>query len=288
MTRLQLTLVACLGCLGGCASIPASTPPHPARQDVTELVFPYKWIGLIDKGRLDEPSGIVYHPTRRTLFAVGDEGDIIEMATDGTAVNQGVLRKGADLEAITCDPSTGLLYVAIEGEERLLEVDPQTFGVLREFAVGRTFNGQIRLRGGGEGLEGLCFVPDSDHPEGGVFYITNQAFSLKDPEDTSALCRVEAPLRTAKAGSTDLRARIVQYTAMPVIDMSDLHYDVATGHLFVACDADNVLMEVTLGGVILRIWALPGNDQEGIAVDDEGNFYVAQDSGGIIKLKWKR
>ena len=282
MTKLQLALVAYLSVLaGGCATTSPGTGP-------TALVFPYKWVGSIDRDRLNEPSGIVYHAARQTLFAVGDEGDIIEMRTDGTAVAHTTLRKGADLEAVTFDPATGLLYVAVEGEERVLEVDPQTLKVLRRFAVDRTFDGSIRLRGGGEGIEGMCFVPNATHPEGGTFFIVNQAFSLKDPEDTSSLCRVELPLRTGAKGNGDLRGRIVEYTAMPIIDMSGMHYDDGTGHLFIACDADNVLMEVTLDGTILRTWAFPGNDQEGIAADTEGNLYIAQDSGGILKVKWKR
>ena len=282
MTKLQLALVAYLSFLAcGCAATSLGTDP-------AALVFPYKWVGLIDRDRLNEPSGIVYHAARQTLFAIGDEGDIIEMSTDGTEVAHKTLRKGADLEAITCDPSTGLLYVAVEGEERVLEVDPQTLKVLREFAIDRTFGGNIRLRGGGEGIEGMCFVPDANHPEGGTFFVTNQAFSLKDPEDTSALLRVELPIRTAEAGIDELTGRIVEYTAMHIIDMSALHYDNTTGHLFIACDADNVLMEVAVDGTILRTWAFPGNDQEGIAADAEGNLYIAQDSGGILKVKWKR
>ena len=282
MTKLQLVLVASISLVAGsCTTTSPGTDP-------AAMVFPYKWVGLIDRDRLNEPSGIVYHAARQTLFAVGDEGDIIEMRTDGTAVAHTTLRKGADLEGVTCDPSTGLVYVAVEGEERVLEVHPQTLKVLREFAVDRTFDGSIRLRGGGEGIEGMCFVPDANHPEGGTFFMVNQAFSLKDPEDTSALCRVELPLRTGGKDNSELRGRIIEYTAMPIIDMSGMHYDAATGHLFIACDADNVLMEVALDGTILRTWAFPGNDQEGIAADAEGNLYIAQDSGGILKVKWKR
>ena len=46
--------------------------------------------------------------------------------------------------------------------------------------------------------------------------------------------------------------------------------------------------EITRVGEILSAYAFPGNDQEGITVDGEGFLYIAQDSGGIIKLKWDR
>ena len=37
---------------------------------------------------------------------------------------------------------------------------------------------------------------------------------------------------------------------------------------------------------MLASYAFPGDNQEGIAVDPAGFVYYAQDSGGIIKMKW--
>jgi len=36
-------------------------------------------------------------------------------------------------------------------------------------------------------------------------------------------------------------------------------------------------------GALLHARPMPGKDQEGIAVDPDGNLYIAQDSGQIIK-----
>jgi len=36
---------------------------------------------------------------------------------------------------------------------------------------------------------------------------------------------------------------------------------------------------------INEFFAFLGNDQEGLVRDDEGYLYIAQDSGGIIKIK---
>ena len=111
------------------------------------IPFSCEWIGAIDQVNFNEPSGIVFHPQRKTLFIVGDEGDICEIQRDGTLVKQKRLLH-ADFEGITCDPSTGLLYIAIEGEEKIIEVDPDDFRVLREFAVNRTFQGKWVLKAG--------------------------------------------------------------------------------------------------------------------------------------------
>ena len=133
MTRRQLLPIVGLCCvMAGCATTSAPPQSDPAgASNQLGLVLPYKWVGLIDRDRLNEPSGIVYHPTRHSLFAIGDEGDIIELAMDGAALKQAALRPGTDFEAITCDPSTGLLYIAVEGEEQILEVAPQSLAVLR-------------------------------------------------------------------------------------------------------------------------------------------------------------
>ena len=37
-----------------------------------------------------------------------------------------------------------------------------------------------------------------------------------------------------------------------------------------------------------RAYAFPGDNQEGITADPNGFLYIAQDSGGILKLKWLR
>ena len=73
-----------------------------------------------------------------------------------------------------------------------------------------------------------------------------------------------------------------------MIDLAGLHYDADRNCLYVVSDATNTLFEVSKAGRILKAHAFPGANQEGIAVDDDGHFYIAQDSGGIIKYRWDR
>jgi uncharacterized protein YjiK len=250
-----------------------------------DILFPHQWVGNIDRVDFNEPSGIVFHSQRGTLFVVGDNGDICEIQRDGILVKQKRIST-ADFEGITCDPSTGLLYIAVEGEEKIIEIDPEDLGVLREFAIDRAFQEKTVLKAGGSGIEAIAFVPDADHPEGGTFYVTNQAFDLNDMEDPSAIFQIEVPLKTGSAG--DSTAKIIRYFTLEVIDLSGLHYDSVHGQLCVISDATNTFFQITKAGKILRSYAFPGNDQEGITVDSEGFLYIAQDSGGIIKVKWNR
>ena len=156
------SLAICLAAAALLASAPAALPAA-GQPDPLSVLFPCEWVGDIDRISFREPSGIVYHPLRHTLFAVGDEGDVCEITTDGEPLQQAHVRD-ADFEGITCHPDSGLLYVAIEGEEAILEVDPDDLRVLREFTINRTFHGATVLKLGGQGIEAITFVPDPTTP----------------------------------------------------------------------------------------------------------------------------
>ncbi len=276
-------ITSCIVVLGVCGSLAgcAQGAPRPVR-DPRRVVLRYEWHGNIDKESFNEPSGIVYDDRRGTLFVVGDEGDICEMTTDGKMLKQKALRRGADFEGLARVPRTGLLYVAIEGEEKILEVSPEDFEPLREFSIPRQFEGVELFKPGGQGIEGICFVPNDKHPHGGTFFVSNQSFSEDPDGEKSLIAEVEVPLR---ATSEPAEVKIRAWFAPGVIDVAALHYDAQTGHILAASDATNTLMEMTTDGKMLRILALPGADQEGLTLDDEGMMYIAQDSGGIIKIK---
>lgn len=273
---LRLAISCCMVPTVGCRS--AAEP-----NDIVEtIVFRYEWVGDIDKIGLNEPSGICWHASRGTLFVVGDEGDLCEIAADGDLVQHKVIR-AADFEGVTYDPASGLVYLAVEEEEAIVEIDPETFEVLREFSLPRDFRGKTRLKTGGEGIEGITFIPDPQHREGGVFYVANQAFTLSDEQDISAVFQVELPLRTRMG-----EARITGYFVPGIIDLSGLHYDPITDRILVISDATNLILEYSRDHHLLSVQAFPGDNQEGITVGSDDFLYIAQDSGGILKLKWLR
>jgi len=264
--------------VAGCTNIPKRQTNLPS------IVFPYQWVGNIDKVGFNELSGICWHSNRKTLFVVGDEGDVCEIKTDGILIKQKRLRfRSADFEGITHNPLTGLLYIAVEGTESIIEINPETFEVLREFFLPRTVEGKTVMKSGGQGIEALTFVSNPIHPEGGIFYIANQASSLTNKSDISAVFKVEIPLR-----SKTKRPRILDYFIPGIIDLSGLHYDPITGHIFIISDTYNIILEYSPDYRLLSEFAFPGDNQEGITVDDAGFMYIAQDSGGIVKLKWIR
>jgi hypothetical protein len=246
------------------------------------IIFSCQYLGNIDNIHFNQPSGICFHSKRGTLFVVGNLGDVCEIETDGTVINQKRVLS-ADFEGITHDPSTGRLYIAIEGQEKIIELDPDTFEMIRVFTIPRVFKGKTLLEASEDGIEAITFLPDTNHPHGGTFYIANQSIYLEGSEDLSLVLEIEVPLRNKT--DTDSNIKIIKVFSLGVIDLSGLFFDKTTGHLYVISDMTNTIFEFTQNGKLLSGYALPGDNQEGITFDDQGFMYIAQDSGGIIKFK---
>jgi len=247
--------------------------------------FPYKWLeapglgGNIDKQKIIEPSDICFHPLRKTLFVVSDEGEVFEIKTDGTPVFN--LKIPGDLEGITVNPLSGLLYIVIEGDDIILEFDPDKREVKRKFPIRREFQGnpeflQKQPDTYDNGVESIAFVPDNNHPEGGAFYAGNQ-------RDPPCIMELLVPLKSSQ--TTSAEAKIIRVLPFQIDDPAALCFDPKTKFLNIVSDADNILVEITLEGTLVHEYAFLGDNQEGIARDDEGYLYIAQDSGGIIKVK---
>ncbi len=248
--------------------------------DPLDIQFPGHWVEEFLKKDFPEPSGICFHQARGTLFVVGDGGHIGEVTTSGDVIQIQHIRV-ADFEGVTHDPASGLLYVVIEGEEVILEIDPDTFQVLREFALPRGIGNQVLLAAGGQGIEGITFVPEADHPEGGWFLTVNQAFSLEMNDDISAVFRFDLPLRSNQG-----QAKLVAYYPIQTVDLAGLFYDSGTDHIIIISDAMNMVFECTRNFEVISANTLPGENQEGITYDNEGFVYIAQDSGRV--LKWEQ
>jgi len=206
-------------------------------------------------------------------------GEITEIETDGTPVFRMIIP--GDLEGVTVNPETGLLYLIKEGEDIILEFDPKKRELLRSFPLNRTYHDNpdfIKKREGqfDNGIESIEFVGKENHPEGGTFYIGNQW-------DPPCVMEVFIPIKTSSEKTAE--AHILRVLPLDISDPAALFYDTNTGLLNVVNDADNILVEITLDGRIVREYAFLGDEQEGIARDDEGYLYIAQDRGGILRIK---
>lgn len=221
----------------------------------------------------EEPSAVVYHPPRKTLFVVGDQGDVAEIDLHGNILNRRAI--GGDLEGITCDPATGKLYVVREGHEIVLEVDPDSLKLSRRFTIDRTFEGNANyLERGSDGIEGITFRPDSSHPEGGRFFAVNQF-------DPPVLVELAVPVRTSEEQFET--ATIVSAQRVKSAPLSDvLWYPPVDGFLITSALWRSVYVTDS-HGIRRRSVRIPGFMQEGIAVLPDGAIVIVQDTGGLLK-----
>lgn len=231
---------------------------------------------------LVEPSGIVFHAERGTLFIVGDEGTVAEMSLAGETLQKSLIL-GADLEGITYNPNTGLLYAVVEGDNTILEITTNDLEVRRSFPIKRDFQGTTLLQPGNNGIEAITFIADRQHQEGGLFYITNQTVDPAGEVGSGLIIQVEVPLQ-GSAGDSATATITDVYMLQGHGDLSGMHYDDRSDSFFVISDSLNEVLKVTRAGGIESIVHLPGEDQEGIAFDQEGYMYIAQDSGTIEKF----
>jgi len=220
-----------------------------------------------------EPSGVVYHPLRKTLFLAGDEGDLGELSLTGELLN--MENVGGDLEGITCDPSTGLLYVVREGHEVIFEVRPEDLKIMRRFTVDRTFEGNPNfLQRGGDGIEGLTFKPDPTSAEGGRFYAVNQF-------DPPVLVELEVPIKTSKERFGEAKILSAKRVGSP--PLSDVVWFPAINGFLVTSALWRSVYVTDAAGDRTQSVRIPGLMQEGIAALPDGSFVIVQDTGGLIK-----
>jgi hypothetical protein len=195
---------------------------------------------------------------------VGDGGTLAELDSLGTLIEQWDL-SGLDVEGITiADPLTDVVYIGVEHPDSVVEFDLATGSVLRTFDLTATLVGPDNA-----GLEGLTFVSDAANPQGGVFYAALQ--------DDGRIYVFDLPIVSSATDTTVLHID----TLTPVVDRSDLsglHYNALNDTLYGTYDSSDLITAMDTQGVLIQEWTLPGNDQEGIAID-RCELYIAEDVG---------
>jgi len=277
ITRTLLAASICIALLAGDA--PSWKAPKP---------FPGTVVGDILKFRVNGASGVVYDARRKALLVNGDWREVFVTGLDGRRIRRVRLPARYDLEGITLNPADGMVYLVTERTDSILELDPKTFAVRREFPIERTFKGKTVLDRSGDGLEGITFRPDARHPEGGTFFVCNQG-SRPRPGDDAIVLEIEAPLKSG--GAKGGRAKILRTFRPGPPDLAGLHYDAVRDRLYAVSGRTRLLIEMTTAGNLTAAYRLPRpvtTALEGITFDDASGVYVTLDGGGVIKFTWDR
>jgi uncharacterized protein YjiK len=67
-------------------------------------------------------------------------------------------------------------------------------------------------------------------------------------------------------------------------DLTAVSWSETLGRLLVIAESDDTLLLVSPAGTITGTMALPGQRQEGLALDPDGALWVADDRAGLFKI----
>jgi len=218
-------------------------------------------------GIVVEPSGLTVHPERGTLVVVGDEGQVVELTTEGHLVTERNL--GGDFEGITADPHRRRLYAIDEKKVELAVLDWDTFErvgtvplrpILRE--AGLPDNGK-------DSFEGIAYQRVESPTNAEILWLAHQY-------GPAAILKLELsgnPPSLSLAGHWEVDLQ----------EISALCIDPRTNDLFALGDSDNVMVRLSPEGKIFEVVPLGEGEQEGIAILPNGDFIIADDLGGVFR-----
>ena len=145
--------------------------------------------------------------------------------------------------------------------------------LLRQFTVSRKLNGEEYIQAGGNGFEGIEYVPQ-EGAQPPCFILANQ-------DDPHCLVRISAD-DAMRADGTEVALQ--QAWPLPEINTGELYYDPAANELWVVHSWMNLLEVLDARTMdVLRWEVIPGCAQEGVALDGQGRLWVGSDSGGLAR-----
>lgn len=211
-----------------------------------------------------ETSGIAWHAGLQKFFLVSDAGVVTSMTAKGTKLTHWAI--SADLEAVTIThPNSSFIYLGIEDPDSIWEFNITTGLVTRIFNLTSWMTSPAN-----SGLEALTFVPDPADPEGGLFYAGLQ--------EDARIFVFRLPIQSSSTSTAVTWVRTIP-PVNGVANISDLTYVPSQDAIYAIYDKDDILRAMETDGTLIGEWALPGQDQEGIALKGS-ELYITEDYGG--------
>ena len=213
--------------------------------------------------KIPEASGISYCSNSDTLIVVNDEGTYYKITPEGRIVEKVKLGK-YDLEGVVCEDEQ---IIFVREDKGLVLVDRKT-GKKKKVHVDTMFEGKKRkLFDKKAGVEGIAKVDN-------ILYLSKQAKKKKD--SFIAVVRMEP-----------YPSRILDVIEHNIADIAGLVYH--DGALYMVSDKKDLLIKYSLEKKkIVQKVKLEEGAWEGIAFDNKGFVYLADDDGRVVKYKKKK
>jgi uncharacterized protein YjiK len=229
---------------------------------------------VVSSAGVREASGVAWSAARRRLFVVGDRGTLAEVAPPGKVV--ATHRPKGNLEDVTVHEPSGRLVLLAEKKGELVVWDPESASETARFALDVPAILGREPADRNQGFEGIVFRPDAGRPGGGVFHLVHQ----RKPARLVALAfDPTGPGRTL--GAADV---LSSHALKPYEDLTAVTWSERLGRLLVIAESDDRLLVVSTDGTIEADLPLPGGQQEGLALDDAGALWVADERLGLLRF----
>jgi uncharacterized protein YjiK len=223
-----------------------------------------------------EPSGIAFYPPTGHLFVVGDEGLLAELDGNGKVLKTTKIE--AQIEDVTVHTPSGMLILVSESRSELILYDPAKGQEMKRWPLDLDSMLGTTVTDRNQGFEGLAFRPDPTQPGGGVFYLTHQ----RAPSMVIGLVfDPSAPVRRLGADT------VVSRWSLSYEDLTAVAWSEKLGRLLVLADAkDRLLVIRPEDGAVESELPIPGQQQEGLAIDGSGALWIADDlDKSVLRIK---
>jgi len=209
---------------------------------------------------IPEASGISYCQTSDTLIVTNDEGSYYEITTKGKILKK-VKLGNYDLEGVVCSDEE---IIFVREDKGLLIVNRKS-GKKKKVIINTFYEGKkLTLFDKKEGVEGIAKA-------GNIIYLSKQSKKKKD----SFIAVVKFK---------PYPSRVIDVISPDIADIAGL--DLYDGYLYMVSDKKDLLIKYDLEKKkSVQKVKLEEGAWEGIAFDDKGYIYLADDDGRVVKYK---
>ncbi len=217
---------------------------------------------------IPEASGICYAQKSDSLFVANDEGTLYQIDRNGKILKKRRLGH-YDLEGVACGKDGKELFLLDEESNSIIVLNQKTLKIKRIIGVKKKYRDIKIFKSGKHGIEGITI-------DGSDIYLSNQS-SKKWPKNYAS---VIAKLKSKNKKKLAIDS-IIDHG---FIDVAGL--DIYKGSLYMVSDKQDLLIKYSLKqDKVLWSKKLPTFAQEGIAFDNKGFVYFADDDGAVLKYK---